>query len=231
MPTESNHISEGVRDGESAYIKDIAERMSGCRRKCELGELIAAEIKKYSRYDLQIISARVRREVDILPEPYRSKFRPYSEIWFFGRYHKLLLLSSEKAFACGDADAPGASGNRDGQYNSQYESQFNREITDIETFKKFCAVIHEGCLRDDGQDEEAEILRRLPKHNLFYYLLNAFAMFVMDEPGHPVGTPFPGGMTVTQTQGGYLCPIRDKEEEILYSICNFCPAKQDPKNL
>ena len=227
MPTESNHTSDGERDGVSAHIKDIAERMSGCRRKCELGELIAAEIMKYPRYDLQIISARVRREVDILPEPYRSKFRPYSEIWFFGRYHKLLLLSREKAFACGDAGATGASGNRDGQY----ESQFNREITDIETFKNFCAVIHEGCMRDDGQEEETEILRRLPRHNLFYYLLNAFAMFVMDEPGHPVGTPFPGGMTVTQTEEGYLCPIRDKEEEILHSICNFCPAKQDPKNL
>ena len=217
MPNGRNHISDGDRDGESAYIKDIAERMSGCLRKCELGEFIAAEIKKYSRYDLQIISARVRREVDILPEPYRSKFRPYSEIWFFGRYHRLLLLSGEKAFA---ADGFGSA-----------ENPFCREITDIETFKKFCAVIHEGCMHDDGQEDETGILRRLPRHNLFYYLLNAFAMFVMDEPGHPVGTPFPGGMTVTQTQEGYLCPIRDKEEEILHSICNFCPAKQDPKNL
>ena len=56
-------------------------------------------------------------------------------------------------------------------------------------------------------------------------------MFVADEPGHPPGTPFPGGLEVTKNNEGYLCPIRDKEEEIFYSVCNFCPAKQDEKNL
>ncbi len=51
-------------------------------------------------------------------------------------------------------------------------------------------------------------------------------MFVLDEPGHPVGTPFPGGFVVEKRGNEYFCPIRDKEEDVWYSICNFCPAKQ-----
>jgi uncharacterized protein (UPF0305 family) len=38
--------------------------------------------------------------------------------------------------------------------------------------------------------------------------------------------PFPGGFSVEQRGGDYYCLIRDKEKEIFYSICNFCPAHQ-----
>jgi uncharacterized protein (UPF0305 family) len=51
-------------------------------------------------------------------------------------------------------------------------------------------------------------------------------MFVLDEPGHPVGMPFPGGFSVEQRGKDYYCLIRDKEKEVFYSICNFCPALQ-----
>jgi uncharacterized protein (UPF0305 family) len=51
-------------------------------------------------------------------------------------------------------------------------------------------------------------------------------MFVLDEPGHPVGMPFPGGFRVEQRGRDYYCLIRDKEKEVFSSICNFCPAKQ-----
>jgi uncharacterized protein (UPF0305 family) len=54
----------------------------------------------------------------------------------------------------------------------------------------------------------------------------AFTMSVLDEPGHPVGMPFPGGFSVEHRGSDYYCLIRDKEKEIFYSICNFCPAHQ-----
>jgi uncharacterized protein (UPF0305 family) len=53
-----------------------------------------------------------------------------------------------------------------------------------------------------------------------------FAMFVEGGPGHPVGTPFPGGFVVEKRGEEYYCPLREKEEEVLFSICNVCPAKQ-----
>ena len=39
-----------------------------------------------------------------------------------------------------------------------------------------------------NQEEERDI--RLV---LLYYLIAAFTIFVCELPGHPVGTPFPGG--------------------------------------
>lgn len=67
-------------------------------------------------------------------------------------------------------------------------------------------------------------------HLLFLkYLLAGFSMFVLGEPGHPVGTPFPGGHMVEKDYGDYYCPVRDKADDVLYSICHFCPAKQSPE--
>lgn len=79
---------------------------------------------------------------------------------------------------------------------------------------------------------EREISRAEPHRKrsvLLYYLLAAFNLFVVSLPGHPVGTPFPGGSRVEQENGVYYCPIRDKEDDVESSICPYCPARQkDP---
>ena len=107
----------------------------------------------------------------------------------------------------------------------------NNPISNRETFLAFCAVIPDGCKTATEEPSHDNLPRRTETDQLFYYLLSAFTMFVLDEPGHPIGTPFPGGFRVKKENGEILCPIRDKEEEILHSICNFCPAVQDPANL
>jgi len=43
-----------------------------------------------------------------------------------------------------------------------------------------------------------------PMNRLFYYLIAAFTMFVLDEPGHPVGYAIPGGFSVEQRGRDYL---------------------------
>lgn len=190
-------------------IRRIAANMAAARTKGELGAVIAREVKRFDRYDLAVISARVRQEVDLLPMPYREKFRPYAEKWFFGRYHELLKSDREGAWA-----------------------RMQDPISDRDTYDKYCRMIPDACIRDEldapypGENE-----KMVPFYQLFYYLLCAFAIFVRDEPGHPVGTPFPGGFTVHIKKGLCYCAIRDKEEEIWHSICNFCPALQDPDNL
>jgi uncharacterized protein (UPF0305 family) len=60
------------------------------------------------------------------------------------------------------------------------------------------------------------------------YLLAAFCMFVLKEPGHPVGTPFPGGDTVQLIDGIYYCPVREKAGDVDAALCLFCPARQTP---
>lgn len=61
------------------------------------------------------------------------------------------------------------------------------------------------------------------------YLLAAFCMFVLNEPGHPVGTPFPGNDTVQLIDGVYYCPVREKAGDVDAALCPFCPALQTPE--
>jgi uncharacterized protein (UPF0305 family) len=86
-------------------------------------------------------------------------------------------------------------------------------------------MIPAGCFVRDETGERNPYFQN-PKNRLFYYLIASFTMFVLDEPGHPVGMPFPGGFTVEQHGRDYYCLIRDKEKEVFWSICNFCPARQ-----
>jgi len=193
-------------------IPRIAEEMACLDTKGGLGSFLADLVARYSMFDLQVISGRTRHDIDLLPMPYREVFRPYAEEWFWGRYHRLLRMARDGSFAA----AP-----------------MRQAITDPETFQAYCAMLPEGCLRG-GDEVEFSWGRQTamsPWYQLFYYLLCAYAMYVLDEPGHPVGTPFPGGLAVHFRDGDYYCAIRDKEEEILHSICNFCPALQDPANL
>ncbi|MCZ9313392.1 MAG: DUF2115 family protein [Methanocorpusculum sp.] len=58
------------------------------------------------------------------------------------------------------------------------------------------------------------------------YLIAAYAMYIADEPAHPVGTPFPGGYTVELHEGVYYCPVRAVQGGIDEALCRFCPAVQ-----
>ncbi len=67
-----------------------------------------------------------------------------------------------------------------------------------------------------------------PRIRFLNYLLAAFCMFVLGEPGHPTGTPFPGGDTVQMIEGIYYCPVREKAGDVDSALCPFCPARQTP---
>jgi Uncharacterized protein conserved in archaea (DUF2115) len=54
-------------------------------------------------------------------------------------------------------------------------------------------------------------------------------MFVLNEPGHAVGTPFPGGDKVEYVEGIYYCPVREKADDVDAALCPYCPALQTPE--
>ena len=60
------------------------------------------------------------------------------------------------------------------------------------------------------------------------FLIAGFCMFVKQEPGHPAGTPFPGGDMVKYIDGVYYCPVREKANDVDAALCPFCPALQTP---
>jgi uncharacterized protein (UPF0305 family) len=84
--------------------------------------------------------------------------------------------------------------------------------------KKFWDMAGEQCRGDEGGDS--------PSIRFLKYLLAGFCMLVLFEPGHPAGTPFPGGDSVQFTGGVYYCPIREKANDVDAALCPFCPALQ-----
>ena len=201
MPAEEEAIRTQHPE-EYAYIEDLASRLAGALSKGELAAVLACEVEDFSMFELAVIGGRMRAEVDRLPMPYREKVRPYFDRQLFGMHHRLLSLHRRGAFAA-----------------------MREPVAARETFEAFCEMLPVGCFCwDEGREEYPHL--QGPRNTLFSYLIAAFAMFVLEEPGHPVGTPFPGGFAVEAKGAGYLCPIRDREEEVPYSICNFCPARQ-----
>jgi uncharacterized protein (UPF0305 family) len=86
-----------------------------------------------------------------------------------------------------------------------------------EKISDFCDML----LDLPGRDDERNL-----RLMLLYYLIAAFTIFVCELPGHPVGTPFPGGFLVEERDGTYYCPVREKEDDVETSICPYCPAEQ-----
>ncbi len=190
------------------HIREIADRIAPVRTKGELLALLVHELRNYSLFDLQIIGGRLNSEIEKLPSPYREAVGPFFRSQIFDRHHQVMALHR-------------------GHGGAQLK---DRPLIDPELHAKFWAMVPEGCFAWNDASERNPYFRN-PKNRLFYYLIAAFTMFVLDEPGHPVGMPFPGGFTVEKRRDGYYCLIRDKEKDIFYSICNFCPAKQaeEPK--
>jgi len=206
MLTDSKTASPDYGYGnETDIIDQTARRMATAVTKGELGQILTDEICRYSLLDLQILGGRLYVEMIRLPRPYRDQLQPYMNDQIFGAHHRLLRM------------------HRSDRFRSMTEY-----ITDKETFQKFCEMIPDGCFRWDETSERTPF-RYAPRHRLFYYLVSAFTIFVLDHPGHPVGTPFPGGFKVEEHNGTFSCLIRDHEKEVSYSICNFCPARQSDR--
>lgn len=184
-------------------IRSITDRMRMVRTKGMLGRELVRELGHYSIFDLQIIGGRLNSEIEKLPSPYREAVRPHFRDQLFGKHHQLMAMHRNGAFSSLD----------------------HQPLADPDLFEKYWEMVAEGCFSWNDISERNPYFRN-PKNRLFYYLIAAFTMFILEEPGHPVGMPFPGGFKVEQRGRDYYCLIRDKEKDVFYSICNFCPAKQ-----
>jgi len=188
-------------------IREIAECLRTARTKGELGKVLAREIQRYSLFDLQIIGGRLNSEIEKLPSPYREAVRPFFRDQIFKKHHEILAM----------------------ERGSPFQKRAGDPLRDPGLFDRFCTMIPEGCFAWDDTGERNPYFRN-PKNRLFYYLIAAFTMFVLDEPGHPPGMPFPGGFHVEKRGSEFYCLIRDKEKDVFWSICNFCPARQTEEN-
>ena len=86
----------------------------------------------------------------------------------------------------------------------------------------------------DGEElkEALELLNEQKKtlescFSEIYRIASIYTTFILDEPIHVVGTPFPGGFKVKYENGTYLCPVKEKQKDNPGAVCGFCIAKQD----
>ena len=202
LPDVPGNDPAGRQIDDYIAIQTSCSRLAASATKGELVRNLACEVERYSVFDLQVICGRLHHEVERLPSPYREAVRPFFIEQLFGTHHRLLLMS------------------RSGSYDTMKEP-----LTDAALFSEYLRMIPEACFcREIQSDYIPEF--NTPYQGLFYFLMAAFLMFVLDQPGHPVGMPFPGGFRVEDRGGDFYCPVRDKEKEVAHSICNFCPAKQ-----
>jgi hypothetical protein len=205
LPTDHNASFCGYSDVVYCRIAETCKKVAIARTRGELGRLIAEELLKFSVFDLQVICGRIYHEIDRLPSPYREAVRPYFLQQFFEYHHQILLV-----------------------YRSGAPSGMDIPLTNPALFLEYVAMIPSGCFSNDQKSDYVPHLSS-PVQTLFYYLIAGFSMFVLERPGHPVGMPFPGGLRVEERRGQFFCPVRDKEKEVPFSICNFCPAVQRPE--
>ena len=66
------------------------------------------------------------------------------------------------------------------------------------------------------------------KFALIYVITSVYTTFILEEPIHPVGSEFPGNLSVEEKDGKYFCPVKDNQKDNENAICHLCLAEQTP---
>ncbi|AMD17302.1 hypothetical protein TL18_04250 [Methanobrevibacter sp. YE315] len=96
---------------------------------------------------------------------------------------------------------------------THYDSDIDKEefIDAVATLKSY-------------QDNES--IKSKSKFPLIYGIVSIYTTFILNEPIHPVGTPFPGSLYVEEHDGVYYCPVKDANLESPNAVCKMCIAEQ-----
>ena len=97
--------------------------------------------------------------------------------------------------------------------NTTYDATFNKEefIDSVATLKSY-------------QKEESKTSKT--KFPLVYAIVSLYTTYVLEEPIHPVGTPFPGSLKVIEKDGIFYCPVKEANLESPNAVCKMCIAEQ-----
>lgn len=78
-------------------------------------------------------------------------------------------------------------------------------------------------LRSNHMNETSESKSKFP---LVAIMASIYTTFILEEPIHPVGTPFPGSLKVEKKGDVFLCPVKDANIDTPNAVCNICLAEQ-----
>lgn len=74
--------------------------------------------------------------------------------------------------------------------------------------------------------KERSIQKENSKFPLIYTLVSLYTTFILEEPIHPVGSPFPGNLKVEEKDGKFYCPVKEAQADNENAVCHFCLAEQ-----
>ena len=120
------------------------------------------------------------------------------------------------------------------EYDQAYIQSFLMRIKEIRNNNRD----YEGFIEADELQKAVKILKDQQKqaeldHNQhmhffkIYRIITLYTTFIMDEPVHPVGMPFPGGFKIKQENGIYYCPVKEGQKDNPGAVCGICIAEQD----
>lgn len=187
-------------DGEANQLTQLFTEVAKFETKGRLGEALAAYVETISVYDLAMIGASIESETFKLSPSYGKALKPYMREKLFGGHQRMLAMRS------------------DGSLGKMTDG-----IRDLDEFKKFCGAMVNA--RSVFNPPGEEYGRFAIAAAALYVVTGCFSIFVLDQPGHPVGMPFPGGFKSYVKDGLHYCPSRDKAKDIEYAFCNFCPSR------
>jgi uncharacterized protein (UPF0305 family) len=120
------------------------------------------------------------------------------------------------------------------EYFEIYIKYFIMRIKDVKEDKvKYNEIVDKKEFREAIELLESQFTNKnlykneKDKFPIIYTIISLYTTFILDEPIHPVGTPFPGSLKVKYDKGIYLCPVKDKQSENPNAVCKFCIAKQE----
>ena len=67
---------------------------------------------------------------------------------------------------------------------------------------------------------------RKNKSSIISFVVSLYTTFVLDEPIHPIGTPFPGSLEVMMENGVYYCPVKEANIDTPNSVSRLCIDEQ-----
>lgn len=183
----------------SSFATEIEHKLLAVSEGNIAVKILRVSLQRYTIFDLQMIGNNIRFEVEKLPNPYKSLFKPYA-FDLLENYHRIITN-------------PNVIG----------------KITNHERWKQYWSTLSSSLFTDEYSNRVSTYGIGKPAGKLFYRLVYGYVMLLENRPGHPIGMPFPGGWFVYEKQGNIFCPIRDKEKDLPQALCNYCPAVQDPR--
>lgn len=124
------------------------------------------------------------------------------------------------------------------EYLKSYTSAFITKVKSMigkevkEDINLESSKVKEAVILLSEQEEEASGANGFdPKFFQIYKIVSLYTTFILEEPVHPVETPFPGGFKVEFREGKYLCPVKERQKDNPGAVCGFCIAEQDPETV